>query len=1126
MATAKPDTPSTAQPSTVDDLPEFDLAGPLPIGMTVLEASAGTGKTYALTALVARCVAEGTVTIDQVLMVTFTRAAATEMKDRVRLRLFDLQRHLSGAADLGEPWVQAVADCTDAERAARLTRVTAALSGIDGAAITTIHGFCQQMIREMGVAGGDIALGEVSEGDTSVIDQQVRDGLLRTLAEAPDHFGPLSAKTTPRKIEERLVSVLQRHAANAGSVLAPVAGSNPDKVEADRWAAFVRDAYARIEQMRIASGRLSFDDLISGMRQIARQRSVASRARSQYRLVLIDEFQDTDAAQWNIFEQLFLDDPSAGESPTVVCVGDPKQAIYRFRGADIAAYLAATSRPGAVKLKLATNWRTDRPLVEAMNVLMHSMSLGDDIRYVQVTAAAQQRESALLGGGAPFQVRWVERGDDDVTAPVARPAIAIDLVNHVVELLAKGRLRRKDGEVPVKPGDIAVLVRSHRDAEPVIDALRRRGIPAVRSRLGAVTDTDAMAQLQVLAAAIANPANASLVRALVLTWFVDVAHVDVLSDPVVEALQVRCARWGAILQQGGAAALSAALRTDVEVLSALARAELERRLTDLEHLLELVQSETRGAPMSPSHLLRVLRSLADDDHSDPEARTRRTDTDADAVQITTMHSSKGLEYPIVLLPFPKKPTVDQPYVYSIANDEGVKVRYIDAAPHVEWAIAGLDAKRRKELAGAEIEADELRLMYVALTRAKHQVIMWWAPTDGAEKGPTAKVLFRLPDGTASAPSDDDGTEAAFAGLAQRIGSACSVRSFSVMIGPSKERVPTPAALGELAVAAFDRDELQRTDWYRWSFSSMMRADAVPTPLREHGGADESEREQAAAATGSTFTSHLLAMPASNHFGTLVHELYEAVDFASPTLDDDLAALIAGDARVAALGIDPHVFRRGLVDVVRTPLTGLYDGVPLSAIGSADRLAELEFHFPILDTDAPLARNAIARLAAEHIEGAIRDYFVEVGTRWSDEQLRGLMTGSIDSVLRVDGRYTVIDYKSNRVHPKPDPGQHAVDGSVADAHYSGAALLAQMASHDYLMQALLYSVALHRFLAERLPGYDPEVHHGGAGYLFVRGMSGADTPVIDGVVRGLSVWRPPTALLDALDRLFARREVAA
>lgn len=1112
--------PTSNSPMTGDDLPEFDLAGDLPSGMTVLEASAGTGKTYALTALVARFIAERPdLTVDQVLMVTFTRAAATEMKDRVRLRLFDLQGHLAGTTPLDDPWVKRVAECDAHERAQRLARVRTALSSLDSASITTIHGFCQQTIREMGVSGGDLAAGEVAEGDSSIVEQRVRDGLLQRLGADPSYFGTTDVVGTPTKVEKSVLSVLKAHASNAGSRLAPALDASCDSETPHRWVEFVQSVMADIEQSRIASGRLSFDDLISGMRRVVEQRPVVIRVRQQYRLVLIDEFQDTDASQWGIFERLFLDDPTVGASPTVVCVGDPKQAIYRFRGADIAAYLDAIARPGVIKFKMATNWRTDRPLVEAMNTLMHSMSLGgDEIRYVQVSAAATQQESALAGGGEPFQIRWVEKDDDDITADIARPAIATDLVNHVVELLSKGRLRRGEHEVAVKPGDIAVLVRSHRDAEPVLEALRRRGIPAVRSRLGTVAETEAMAQMQLLAAAIAGPANARLVRSLALTWFVDVQHSDVLSDEVVENLQARCARWASLLQRGGAAALSIALRTDGEVLAALARSELERRLTDIEHLLELVQAETRGAPMQPTHLLRVLRSLVDD-IGDPEARTRRTDTDADAVQITTMHSSKGLEYPIVLLPYPKSPNLDKPYVYSMVDDDGTKVRYIDAAPSIKWTSGDLTVDVRKEKTKQEIAEDELRLMYVALTRAKHQVVMWWADTDGAVKGSAAQVLFRHNNVILSPPTNDEDTAEYFASLAEHIGPSCGLKSFAHSIEPSNVSVPRHDVSSELSVARFNRDELRRDDWYRWSFSSMMRSESAPTPVREFGGGDEVGPDTGAEATsGEPVVSALLAMPASNHFGTLVHELYEQLDFASPTLEADLAALIEADERVATLDIDPATLCAGLCDVVRTPLVGLYPGTALADIGAGDRLAELEFHFPIVDTDMPLARSAIADLAVQHTTGAVRDYFSHVAATWTDERVRGLMTGSIDAVLRVDGRYTVIDYKSNRVHPK--------DSVALDGHYSGAGLLEAMASHDYLMQALLYSVALHRFLFERLPDYDPEVHHGGAGYLFIRGMSGPDTPVLDGVVRGLSVWRPPTALLDALDRCFAGHEVLA
>ena len=1111
---------------TADELPDFNLAGPLPSGMTVLEASAGTGKTYSLTALVARFIAERDVTTDQVLMVTFTRAAAREMKDRTRQRLLEVLHHLDGSVPADDPWITAIADCDGDEHARRLQRIRAAVSTIDAAAITTIHGFCQQALREIGVSGGDIAVGDIDDADSSALQAIVRDELLRVMGDDPlflgESFKSKNAKRTPRDIEDMMLKVVAALATNAGSVAAPTAECD-DEI-AQRWATFARNVMEKVEAARIASGHLSFDDLISGMERASKVRAVVDRMRRQYRVVLIDEFQDTDTAQWGIFRRLFLDPPSSSTSPVVVCVGDPKQAIYRFRGADIAAYVDAVSLPGVVKYKMATNWRTDRQLVHAMNALMRDLDLGEGvIRYVQVEAATKNDQPGLRDAGVPLQVRWVAKDGADITVGDARPAIAVDLANHVVSLLDNSTIRRGTDFASVRPGDIAVLVRGHAEAEHVVEALAARDIPAVRSKLGTVVETPAMTQLRVLAAAIADPANARLARSLVLTWFVDLPHSAVLDDAVVEQLQARCAAWGSVLERSGAAGFLGALRTDAAVLEALARADLERRLTDIEHILELVQAETKGASLHRTHLVRVLDTLAADT-TDSDARTRRTDTDADAVQITTMHSSKGLEYPIVLVPYAKELRIDKPYVFGAPDATGSHRRHVDAAPWWDWSEGDLTPDTRKSRTADETADDERRLIYVALTRAKHQVIVWWAGTKGVEKGSLAQVLFRDATGARIlAPSDNNDLEAYFTELVGRIGAPCAVARLSTSVEPIERVGGSPEALPLLTNAEWTRGELRRAEWYRWSFSSLMASDLAPTHDRLRGGNDEGDAggdadDSDAPALDSAFHAPLLGLPAHAEFGTLVHELMERSDFTRPDRAEHLLELIRSDGRVEALEIDPVALRDGLDALIATPLHGLFDNTRLADIPTVDWLAEMDFHFPILDTHGSLLRTEIARIAALDTASPYHDYFTRLSAGWTTERIGGLMTGSIDAVLRVGSRYAVVDYKSNRLHT---PGDTATNGN-----YSGAALLQAMESHDYPMQALLYSVALHRFLSMRLPGYDPDVHHAGSGYLFVRGMTGADTPVINGQVRGLSAWRPSTAVLRRLDALFAGKELVA
>lgn len=881
---------------------------------------------------------------------------------------------------------------------------------------------------------------------------------------------------------------------------------------------------------------------------------IITALRHRFRLVLIDEFQDTDDAQWEVFSRVFNMAAIAAEQRqagnprpflAMILVGDPKQAIYRFRGADIAAYLKAIADPELVKYDMRRNFRSDPSLIQTLNRLFgappgqsvadQGFRFGSDrISYVQVEAASGGSGRGLMIDGEdelakPLQLGFVTSSGSK-SPPVAelRSCIAEDAVNHVVKLLDDGSIEEEKngvlGSRPIRPRDICILVRTHGDAEPLVEALQARTIPVVKSRLGSVTESPAAEQLRIFLTALSTPNDLRRVRAAALGWFVEFTAADVLDDAKVVELAERCRVWSELLVDQGLVGLFQVLRADPTVVTRLSAApDAERRLTDLEHLVELLHRRTGAVRLSASSVLRHFEDLLGDPGDDDE-HLRRIDSDADAIEITTIHASKGLEYPIVLVPFPKAPRSDSVSTYTHAGR-----RYVDSAPDVNWEDGGLDREARKLLAYREVEADELRLMYVAFTRAKYQLLVWWASSRGMNKSPLARLLFgdHVDASIETKVPEGDALAARFQSIAQHVGpQLVNLRALSAAgVKPLMPRGDRTVTLEEGAAQPFPGHASGRWWFRRWSFSTL--ASGLHDDQDHHaGGSDEGIGEASqdyrvgqsdtAESLGSYEKTGLFGMPASAEFGSLVHEVLEVVDFQSPTLQDDLRSAIELHGALRLRGIDVDELAAGLVAVLRTPLAPLLPSRGLVDVQAVDQLAEMAFNFRLAVGDRGASAQAIALAAASDPESPFAGYFQGLASHWGsgqDQAIGGLLTGSIDLTLRdaESGRYYVVDYKSNRLSLSGDPLDHRA--------YGHTSMRLAMESHHYPLQALLYCVALHGFLKSRLEKYDIDRHLGGAGYFFLRGMVGPSTPANSDGTNGVFAWRPSSEVIIEVDRIL-------
>jgi exodeoxyribonuclease V beta subunit len=1068
--------------------------------------------------------------------------ATGELRDRVRERLVKAERDLGevlagGTREGLDDVVALLASGSAREVELRRERLVQALADFDAATIATTHGFCQEVLGGLGVAGDLDPDVELVEDESDLLGEVVDDLYVRRY---------MNDEHAPRISRAEALQIAQETIKNPGAPIEPrdTSGNDLPALRA-RLAGRVR---TELDLRKRAQAIITYDDLLTRLRSAllgSGGPAAVARLQQRFRVVLVDEFQDTDPIQWEILQRAF-----GGGGVTLVLIGDPKQAIYAFRGADIYSYLEAKSAAGETAT-LDVNRRSDQGLIDAYDAMFGGAQLGDErIVYLQVRAADPASRRALPG--APLRMRVVDRSEVDTTAKgyaslnSAREYVARDLARDLV-----GLLRSSD----VRPGEVAVLVRYNRHALLIRDALDDAGVPAVINGAGSVFGTPAAREWLRLLEALEQPQSSVRARAATMTSFMgwSAERVATAGEEEWEDVHRRLHAWAALLRRRGLASLTETI-TLIERLPGrvLGFTDGERRLTDLRHVGQLLHSAASAERLGTAALAVWLRQRIDAAEAEgDEERSRRLESDAEAVQVLTIHRSKGLEFPVVYVPYLWEPTwVDDKAVPIVYHDPDAGYQRT-----IDVGLSGGEYRRHKELYVAEQRGEDLRLAYVALTRARHQAVVWWAGTWQSKDSALSRVLLaREADGRVAVsgqrtPTDDEAMER-FRELAANAPGCVSVErttTSGLPVSWTDDRPPAPA----LAAATFAR-ELDRT-WRRTSYSDITAAahearvasepeepvltdepefdprltgltddeaiaallvaapdaEAPPAPPEAMTLFDEAlalapPRDRAPAALP------LADIPGGVHFGTFVHSVLEAADFAAADLELELTSTVKEVLRRRPVDIGSQAsVVAGLRAALETPLGPLVGGLRLADVPRHDRLDELGFELPLAGGDAPVGEvtpGAIGALLRAHL--GPDDPLAGYADRLSDPDLRasvrGYLTGSIDLVLRVGEGFAVVDYKTNVL---------AAPGEVlTPAHYRPQALAAEMESAHYGLQALLYTAALHRYLRWRLPGYDPGRHLVGVLYLFVRGMTGAPES-------GVFAWRPPAALVVALSDLL-------
>jgi exodeoxyribonuclease V beta subunit len=806
---------------------------------------------------------------------------------------------------------------------------------------------------------------------------------------------------------------------------------------------------------------------------------------------MVDEFQDTSPDQYAIFNLLYRvadNDRARG----LFLIGDPKQSIYGFRGADINSYLAARSSTAGRHYQLGTNYRSTAAVVAAVNQLFlhaeHGFAAGafrfkkGDVNPLPFDAVgAQGRKERLVGVDGPFQALAVcSSAREDMRADDYREFFAHHCAEHIVSLLNDPHAGFQQDAVFTRlvPADIAILVRDRREAQAIRRALAQRKVLSVYlSDKDSVLDSEEAGDVLRWLHAVANPLDGALARAafatgtagLSLAALARISSDELAWEARVEQLKALHAVW----QRQGVLAMLRRFVHELNLPSTLLRqAGGERRLTNLLHLAELLQSASSGLDGEQA-LIRWFAEQAAGIGEGGDERVLRLESDAELVKVVTVHKSKGLEYPLVYLPFAatarKTDRRNRSFFEFVDADDK---RKLDLGLS-EQALAAVDRARIEE---------DLRLLYVALTRARHFLWLGVAAVASRKAGENklheSALGYLLGGGAAIAAADMRARWDALRGTSEAI----ELKALDAPEGVTQlARTEVRPPLVDAAVfgGSFERN------WAVGSFTSLTRqTGAAPMRAQEETLLEEAPKQ----APARTEDKPWHRFPRGSVPGNFLHEQLEWMGQEGFATVDEPAFSARLGARIdrAGWGHRMEDAIAWLREIASTPLPQL--GAALSELGAV--LPEMEFWFP----SRHLNSAALDRLCADRLlDGAPRPALPQ-------RQLHGMLKGFADLVFEHDGRYWVLDYKSNAL-------------GAGDAAYSRAAMAAGMAAHRYDIQGAIYMLALHRLLRSRLgDGYEPARQLGGALFLFLRGIANEGT-------RGCYLLEPDLALLDRLERLL-------
>jgi len=1196
-----------------DLAPELDVLTVPLSGINLIEASAGTGKTWTITGLYVRLLLERGLDIDQILVVTYTKAATAELRERIMQRLSDTRQAMkNGASD--DPFcgrlIQQYPNSSD--RAVVIRRLDHAIGSFDEAAVYTIHSFCQRVLNDSPFESGIEFEFELMPDESELIGKIIEDfwrleisqasgiwaDYLLQKNESPEKLAislrgytgkpylkiiPSPKTTITTDIEQRALGqfenarlIWQHDRSLIESLLLDSPTLNRNKyrpnsihkwcLELDNFFTLqtisldwprgldkftttslsegckkklsppehgyfnacallldtlqtLKDLYTEkwvatrvrllnycnreLETRKLASQHLSYNDLLNRLNQALCAKfgaKLGKSIRNQYRAALIDEFQDTDPVQYNIFKTIYF-----GQSRPVVFVGDPKQAIYGFRGADVFSYLQARQTAANI-YSLKTNRRSSPALIGAINKLFMASPnpfITPDISYPKALAVDQSSNKLRVEKDvlAPFRILRTPSDSHEPNHAVPRNktdhiALACQItVDEITALLNQAQqgsatLTVDGHRRALHGGDIAILVGTHRQAQSMQHVLSVKQIPSVRHGQESVFQTLEAYELYSVLQSVAKPASEALIKATLITELVGFTANE------ISQLQDQTKNWedhldsfrhlNQLWQNHGFTAMFRRWFDTYQVATNLADyQDGERRLTNILHLAELLQVAQREHPGCDSLLKWLANNIRSPEGGD-ESTLLRLESDAERVKIVTIHSSKGLEYPVVFCPFL--------WDGSLGSNRTDSVEFHDPSDNYR-SLIDLGSNRfeqHKNYAEKEKFAENLRLLYVGLTRAKHRCYVVWGTLPTRRNGLAASAFAWLLHGPRQAvnePLDAMGKIARKLDC-ERIDQALknltdsAPQSISVIATdlPTTKFETKVSKTEKLRCAKFHRKSLIPA-WRMSSYSGLTSgldsetSDYDPIDQR----ADEPPDEMS-----------IFSFPRGAVAGTCLHSILESWDFQSSAITL-LQRLVQHKLYAHGIATDwTHSVSNSLLLLLNKPLGE--NEIKLKDLDLSERLVELEFCFPLKNFSFYKLKKILSEPSSQ-----LPNVFIRASQDLSFEHFNGYMKGYIDLVFESNKRFYIVDYKSNWL-----------GNGIAD--YAPNRLFMPMAQHHYYIQYLIYSIGLHRYLACRIPDYSYDQHFGGIFYLFLRGI-GEDGP------NGIFETKPSYALIRQMDDLM-------
>lgn len=1020
--------------------------------LLALEASAGSGKTFTIQKLVTRLLMTEGIPADEIVVVTFTKAAAAELRARIRKNLLDELRAAEssdGASDAAKKLRQFLANFSQLR-------------------ISTIHGFAQRTLAALGEPMGSFDPGLNSDEFRF----SLRADVLRSLSSLD-----IQLMARIDKFDEWLDHAIRTMLSNPTAEIVAT-DESPEGLLIAKVAREVRRVMAvRKRQLGVAG----YDDLLVRLATRLRDDNDRNIVAGSISALLIDEFQDTDALQWECFQRI----ADYGHLKAFVVVGDPKQAIYGFRGGDVQVYQEAVEQ--AERYALVSNWRSTANFVTAENVFLAEMQApeGDDapirgavsfgvnfdgtevlggevtkaeIYYAPVTAAGPMAQA--IWNQPSWRFRYASAA---AAAGVRReafgdiPRVVGNLLQEEIpdstRLVADPGARRR-----VELDDIVVLVTTNKQASRVAESLERAGIPTTVLGGMNVFASPAARQWRYLLNALGTPSESGSVRLFAQSWFGGASRADVAlhrdDELWLAPFQQLLLDWRSLFNERRDTFFDSVIDESNVLISLTDRPRAERNITDVLHVAEILR--TRGSD-SLSQLSLFLENSAgtdDDESGDVDGTTmvwaRRVDSDQRTVRIMTVHKAKGLEFPIVLMPYLSDYvlTNSRAATYRIKRD-GRRETILDVAVTGSGKI-GYTIK--KQLATAE----NRRRGYVAVTRAQVMNVMWtW------RKGRGNGMLFR---------EDDELRNLAI--------SHPELISFEDISADSRrDRLPDfaspppPRILG-----AMSRSLAPATR--QLSYTAISQQMHSTTPVVQQEADAEPDGSDGGATIGSNV--NFVDIASSAQVGRIIHHVMEYLDMTDRLRSEVIRDLLHGAVRDEGMDASQFPFDEAtalIETAVRAPLGTIVGGRALEDFPPTRVIPEMGFDFVV---PQPRSLTALRDLLQHHLEGDVRFGSWINGLAVDEATLYGFMTGSLDAVLAFESegipRFVVVDYKTNRLR-----------NGLGVEEYSSDTMDAAMIHHNYYLQALFYVVALHRYLRTRLPDYHYQTHVAGAAYLFVRGM---------------------------------------